>query len=48
MKYEKPKMEIVVFETEDIITTSNDNDSPIVTPPVPGQEDEYNFYNNND
>lgn len=29
--YEQPKMEIVVFETEDIITTSDQYESEIVT-----------------
>ncbi len=32
--YEEPQMEIVVFTSEDIITTSGD-----LTPPIPGEDE---------
>ena len=34
-KYEAPEMEIVEFETEDIITTSGDPDPGITLPELP-------------
>ncbi len=29
VKYEQPKMEVIVFEVEDVITSSGENEVPI-------------------
>ena len=48
MIYERPDMEVILFESEDVITSSDEG--PIVTPPVSGENDyiDYNLFNNND
>ena len=46
MMYEKPEMEVVWFETEDIITSSGDDNE---TPIAPGKDyEEFELFNNND